>query len=150
VDSKIDKTVGVSPLIVIPGDNLVEGIVKRNACISINNRRAAVMYEVLRHNSVISVSKNSLQFTLRSSLKSSKKLFLGASLLGLDCKINHRNIRGRTTDSHTSKKSVQFRDDNSNSLGGSSGRGDKVGNGGTVKRNNVVRCNPSKRISKLD
>jgi hypothetical protein len=32
VDSKVNKTVGVSPLVIIPGDNLVEGVVERNAC----------------------------------------------------------------------------------------------------------------------
>lgn len=130
--SKVDETVGVSPLVIIPRDDLVEGIVKRNAGSSINNTGAAVVDEILRHNSMVSVSKNSLHLlALRGGLKSGEKLILGASLVELNSKINHGYIRCWATNSHTGEDSVQFRDDLSDGLGGTSGRGDKVGNGGT-------------------
>ena len=134
VHSKVYKTVGVTPLVVVPRDDFVEGIVERNARLSINNGRSAVMNEVLRHNSVVSVAQNSLQLSLGSSLKSRKQFFLGASVSKLDGKIHHGNIRGGTTNRHTSELAIKFRDHFADGLGSSGGRGNEVGNGSTIKR----------------
>mmetsp|Transcript_56009 Transcript_56009/g.77650 ORF Transcript_56009/g.77650 Transcript_56009/m.77650 type:complete len:92 (-) Transcript_56009:290-565(-) len=60
VDGKIDQTVTVSPFVVIPGDDLVEVVVKCDACLGINDRGALVVDEILRNKGFVAVSKNSL------------------------------------------------------------------------------------------
>jgi hypothetical protein len=37
VESKVQNTVGVAPLVVVPTDNLVEVVVEANACLSVND-----------------------------------------------------------------------------------------------------------------
>lgn len=81
VHGKIHKTVRISPLIIIPRNDLVEGIIECNASGGIHNRRSTIMDKVLRHHLMFGVSEDTLQLSLRRSLESGKHLLGSASLL---------------------------------------------------------------------
>ncbi len=61
MQSKVQNTVGVAPLVVVPTDNLVEVVVEANACLSINDWAVRVMIEVCADDFIFSVTKNALQ-----------------------------------------------------------------------------------------
>ena len=131
---KSDQTVGVTPLVIIPGDDLVEVVVQVDACSGINNGGSSIVYEILGYNRKFSVSKNSEKIGFRvggSLLKGSLHLISSAWLYGTYSQVNKRYIRGRNTYRHTGKLSVKLRDDLSYGLGGSSRRRNHVRHGGT-------------------
>mmetsp|Transcript_37076 Transcript_37076/g.88729 ORF Transcript_37076/g.88729 Transcript_37076/m.88729 type:complete len:252 (-) Transcript_37076:451-1206(-) len=131
-NSQVDQSVGVAPLVIIPGDDLVECIVEGDACRAVNNTGSVVVDKILGDNGVVSVAEDTLEFiTLRGSLERGEHLILCASLLQLDGKINHGNIGGRASDGHTGQNSVQLGDDLANGLSSSGGGRDEVGNSGT-------------------
>mmetsp|Transcript_4764 Transcript_4764/g.5499 ORF Transcript_4764/g.5499 Transcript_4764/m.5499 type:complete len:89 (-) Transcript_4764:433-699(-) len=59
--AQVDQPVGVSPLVIIPGNNLVESLRQVDACLGINNGTPLVVNKVLRNDWEIGVSKNSEQ-----------------------------------------------------------------------------------------
>ena len=110
----------------------MESVVEGDACRGINDTGSAVVDKVLGDNGVVSVSEDTLEVSaLRGSLERGEHLVLRASVLQLDGKVNHGHIRGRASNSHTGQNSVQLGDDLADSLSGSSGGRDQVGNGGT-------------------
>jgi hypothetical protein len=38
MESKVEESVGVAPFVVVPGDNLVEVIVKTDSCLGVEDR----------------------------------------------------------------------------------------------------------------
>ena len=132
VGDKVDHTVGVSPLVIVPGDNLDEVVVQSNTSLSINNGRKRASPEVGGDNKIVGVAQNTLHGTLRSLLQSSHNVSVSGTLLETDSQIDARDIRGGDTESHTSQLAVKAREDLTDSLGGTSGSRDDVVHAGTA------------------
>merc|ERR1719335_1430448 len=49
VDAEVHKAVGVAPLVVVPGDELHEGLVQRNPGLDVHDRRELAADEVRAH-----------------------------------------------------------------------------------------------------
>ena len=56
VHSQVNQTIGISPLIVIPGNNLVEMIIQKDAGQAINNGRSFIMNKILRNDIFVCIS----------------------------------------------------------------------------------------------
>merc|ERR1711908_148451 len=79
-ERKIDNTLGVTPLVVIPGNNLHHVITHNHSKRSIDGGGYVTALEVAGHQRLFGVPKNSLSVTLRSFLEGSI-YFLGSALL---------------------------------------------------------------------
>mmetsp|Transcript_27690 Transcript_27690/g.67390 ORF Transcript_27690/g.67390 Transcript_27690/m.67390 type:complete len:357 (-) Transcript_27690:112-1182(-) len=131
VNGQVDQTVGVSPFVIIPRDNLVEVVVQGHASTSVNNGTALVMKNILGNNGIIGVSENTLEVSFGGFLQGSLDVVTTAWLFGTDSQVDQGNVRGGDADSHTGQLAVEFRDDLTDSLGSSSTGRDKVVQGTT-------------------
>ena len=68
VSDEVENLVGVTDLIVVPANNLNEGVSQSDTSLSIEDRSASVTQEVSRNNCILSVTKYTLQLVLRSLL----------------------------------------------------------------------------------
>ena len=66
VVGELDESVGVSPLVIVPGDNLHESRAHLNASLSVEDGGPGVVHEVGRHDGIFSVSKDALEVGLGS------------------------------------------------------------------------------------
>jgi hypothetical protein len=101
VGDEVADTAGVTPLVVVPGDELDEVGVQRNAGVGVEDRRAVVTDEVGRDDLLIGVFDDALVCTLRGSLHDSLDFVIGSSLLSADNEIDDRDIEGGDTESET-------------------------------------------------
>merc|ERR1712087_1062187 len=98
MQGQFDETVGVSPFVIVPGDDLVEVVVEANSGSGVNNGTTLVVNKVLTDDWKFCVSKDSLQGTFRSLFESSIHFFGGGTLLKTNSQVHHGNIRGGDAD----------------------------------------------------
>ena len=58
---EVDNSVGVSPLVIVPGDQLVEVVVESDAGLRVEDRASGVVVEVRADDLLGGVSENSLE-----------------------------------------------------------------------------------------
>ena len=129
---KIDKSVGVSPLVIVPGDDLDELWRELDTSLSIEDRGEWAGDEILGDNILIGETENALQGSLRSFLHLFADLLVGGTVLKSAGEINNGNVSGWDSESHTSELSIELWDDLSDGLGGTGGGWDNVGTGGST------------------
>jgi len=132
IEEEVDNTVAVTPLVIVPGNKLDEGLVKSDTGLGIENRGLALTVEVRRNNELVSVAEDALELTLRSLLDGSADVVVGGLLLELAGKINDGDVESGNTEGHASKLANKAGDNLGNSLGSTSGRGDDVASGSTT------------------
>lgn len=132
MEGKIENLVGVTPFIIVPGDDLVEIITQTNTSLVIEDGGSGVMHEVLRDDFFLGVSQNTLEFTFRSFLHGFTDVSIGGTLFESDGKINDRDVDGRNSEGHTSELTLQLRENETNSLSSTSGGGNDVGGGSST------------------
>jgi hypothetical protein len=93
VNGQIHKTIRISPFVIIPRNNLVEIVIEGNTGSTIDNRRSGVVNKVLRDDTIVRVSKNTLHFVLGCRLESRLDFLTGAGLFGANGQIHKRDIR---------------------------------------------------------
>src|SRR4051812_7126287 len=76
VHHEVEHLRGVSPLVVIPGNQLHESIVQCDACPGIEDTRAGFADEIGGDDGIFRVSDNSLKRTLRCSFHSRLDVFI--------------------------------------------------------------------------
>ena len=60
VECQIDQSVGISPLIIVPRDQLGEVVVQWDTSLNVQNGWSAIMDEITADHGIASVSKDSL------------------------------------------------------------------------------------------
>jgi len=128
---QLDNTVGVTDLVIVPGNELDEGVGESNTSLGIKDGGVGVAKEVGRDNLVLGVGQNSLQVVLGSGLEGSLDLVVGGRLGQTSSQVDNRDIGSGDTEGHTGQLAVQVRDDLADSLGSSGGGGDDVGTSAT-------------------
>jgi len=126
VDGQVNNSVGVSPFVIVPGNQLNEVRVKRNTSSSIEDGASGIRNEVLADNFFISISQNTLKFTFRGLLKSLADFFIASTLFKSDGQINDGDIIGGNSEGHTSQFALKTGDNFTDSLSSTSRRGDNV------------------------
>merc|ERR1719353_782110 len=132
VAHKINNSAGVSPLIIVPSDQLDKLRVKHNAGFGIKSRGDRVSNEILGDKILITITKETLHVTVGTGLDLSTNFLVGGSLTKFACKIYDRNIDSWDTESHASKLTLKRWNNLSNGLGSTGGRWDDVGRSGTA------------------
>ena len=128
---QVNDTAGVTPFVIVPGNNLDESWVKHDTGTGIKDGRDGVSFVVSGNKGLVGVSEESLHVTVSTSLDLLTDLLVGGLLGEFACKIDDRNINGGDTESHTGKFSLKSRNNLGNGLGSSGGRGNDVTRGGT-------------------
>ena len=131
-NGKVNKSVGVAPLVVVPADKLVEGVAEVNAGLGIDDGGAGIVDEILAYDGKVGVAQDALKFgTLRRGLEGGIDLLTGAGLDGADGEIDHGDVGGGDADGHTRELAVEGGKDLADGLGGTGRGGDHVGDGRT-------------------
>ena len=85
---EVDHSVGVAPLVVVPGHNLHEAGGQGDACVSVEDRGTRIRGEVLGHDCVLGVAKDTLEFSLGGSLDALLDFVVGGVLCESDGKVD--------------------------------------------------------------
>lgn len=131
VADEVKDTARVSPLVVVPRDELDKVVVQGDTSLSIENGGVVVSVQVGRDNLILSVAENALELSLRGSLDGSLDFLVGGWLLQADGQVDNGDVLGWDTESHTGELAVELWDNLSDSLSGTGGGWDDVGGSGT-------------------
>ena len=89
VSDELEHLVRVTDLVVIPRYNLYECIGKSDTSLGVEDRSTSITEEVRRYYSVLCVTQNTLQFTLRSLLHCSANLCVCSGLSEVYSQVNY-------------------------------------------------------------
>jgi len=132
IDEEVDDTVGVTPLVIVPGDELDKGRVELDSSLGIKDGAELASAEIAGNDLLVGVAEDTLHLALRSSLDGGADVFVGGGSLELAGEIDDRDIEGGDTEGHASELAVEVGDDLADSLGSTSGRGDDVAGSSTT------------------
>mmetsp|Transcript_5694 Transcript_5694/g.14613 ORF Transcript_5694/g.14613 Transcript_5694/m.14613 type:complete len:438 (-) Transcript_5694:148-1461(-) len=144
VGDQIHHTVGVAPLIVVPGDELDKGGGQHDTGARVKDAGVRVVHEVGGHHGVLSVPKHASHGTLRVLLHLGADLLIGSLLFQAHGEVHHRHVAGRHAEGHACELAIQMGQNLAHSLGSAGGGGDDVeGRAATatpVLRGRSVHC----------
>lgn len=124
---EIYNLVAVTPLVIIPGNQLDKGRRQADAGGGVENGGALVMDEVAGDNGVFGVADDALPaLALGGFLHGSLDLIHGGGSLQIHGQVYHRHVGGGNAEGHAGELALEFRNDNAHSLGSAGGRGDDV------------------------
>ena len=129
--SEVNDTLGVSPLVVVPGNNLNHVVTHDHGEGGVNGGGDVSSLEVHGDEGLVSDGEDTLLLSLLGGTEGSVHLLSGALLLNLDNEVNNGDGRGGDTESDTVELTLEGREDEGNSLGSTSGGGDNVEGGST-------------------
>lgn len=132
MEGKIENLVGVTPFVIVPGDDLVEVVVQTNTGLVIEDGGSGVVHEILRDDFILGVAQNTLEFTFGGFLHGFTDVSIGGTLFESDGKINDGDVDGGNSEGHTSELALQLRKDETDSLSSTSGGGNDVGGGSST------------------
>jgi hypothetical protein len=128
---EVDHSVGVSPLVVVPGDDLDELRAEGDSGVGIEHGGETAGGEVLGDDGILGVAENSLHLVLGSILNSLLDGIVGGVLGEADGEVDDGDVRGGHSESHAGELAVQGRNNLADGLGGSGGGGDDVASSST-------------------
>jgi len=130
VTDQINNTVGVTPFVIIPRDNLEEALLTREVVLESSLRivdgRALVMNEVGGDELLLSESEDATEVSGRGALQEAIDFLDVGVAGGGEGEIDDGDIRGGDTEGHTGKLALGAGEDFTDGLGGTSGGGDNV------------------------
>merc|ERR1711977_440034 len=127
VAQQVEDTAGVAPLVVVPGDELDEVVVKADTGLGVDDGAGRVAAHVGGDDVVLSVVEDALELALGGLLQGLLDLLVAGTLLDAAGQVNDGDVLGRHTHGHASQLAVQARDDLADGLSGTGGRWDDVG-----------------------
>ena len=95
VDRQVYQAIGVSPFIIVPGNNLVKVVVEKDAGTSIDSGGGRVVNEIAGYKLFFGVTKDTLHITFGCLFERTKDFFLSSSLFSSEGQIDDGNIGGR-------------------------------------------------------
>lgn len=125
VGKEVEDTAGVTPLVVVPGDELDEVVVEGDTSLGIENGGVGIAVHVAGDNIVLSVSENALEGTVSGLLDGLLDLIVAGTLLNAGSEIDNGDIGSGDTHGHASELAVEVRNDLADRLSGTgAGRND--------------------------
>ena len=103
----IEHTVGVAPLVVVPGDKFDEARVQRDASLGVEDGGVGRAIKVLRDHFVLSVAQYALHLILRGLLNLGAYLVIGGICAKLDSQVNSGDVHCGDSESHASQFSLE-------------------------------------------
>ncbi|GIX64591.1 glyceraldehyde 3-phosphate dehydrogenase [Babesia caballi] len=127
VKGQVQKPVGETPLVVVPRNQLDEGVVESNAGLDVEDAGTLVVHKVLGDELVLSPAEDALELALGGSLDGVDNLLVSGGLGELASQVDDTDVGSGDTEGHTSELAVELRNDLADGLGGAGGGGDDVG-----------------------
>ena len=103
---EVAHALGVSPLVVVPGDELDEVGRELDSGVSVEDRRVVVAGEVGRDDGVLGVAENTLHRALGRGLDGGLDLVVGRGLLEADDEVDDGDIDGGDTEGEAAVRRV--------------------------------------------
>mmetsp|Transcript_54776 Transcript_54776/g.108700 ORF Transcript_54776/g.108700 Transcript_54776/m.108700 type:complete len:210 (-) Transcript_54776:776-1405(-) len=110
VHHEVHHTVGVTPLVVVPGHHLHELRVEHDARARVEDARALVALEVGGHQVLVAVAEEALLDALRVLLHQRADVLVGGLLVEHAREVHHRHVGGRHAERHASELALKVRD----------------------------------------
>jgi len=132
VESQINDSVGVTPFVIVPRNQLNEVRVKGDTGLGVEDGRVTISDEVLTDNLFISVAQDTLKFTFRSVLNGLAQFFVGSTLFESNGQIDNGDIVSGDSEGHTSQLALKTGDDLTDGLSSTSRGGDDVTTSGST------------------
>ena len=107
---EVNELIGITPLIIIPSNELYEMIVEHNARVCIEDGSSLIMIEIGGNNCILGVADDAGEFfALACRLHCCLDLIIGGGLFKYAGEVNNGNIYGGHTHAHTGKLAVKGR-----------------------------------------
>ena len=132
VVGEVDESVGVAPLVIVPGNDLDELGRELDTGVLIEDGRKRARDEVLGDDILIGVTEDILEVGLGSELHLTGDLLVGGVVLQSNGEVNNGDVGGGNSESHTSELAVKLGDNLTDGLGGTSGGRNDVAAGGSA------------------
>ena len=155
IRNQIQHFVRITPLVIVPRNQLHEVARKRDTRRCIEDGRMSVAEDVAGNDSVFRIGHNAFQFAFAGFLDSRANLIIGRFFLKSASEVNNRAVKRRNTHRHTRQLAVQFRNNladrfcsargRRNDVAGSSTSASPVLLGRTVNRLLGRRCRMNRR-----
>mmetsp|Transcript_1954 Transcript_1954/g.5401 ORF Transcript_1954/g.5401 Transcript_1954/m.5401 type:complete len:220 (+) Transcript_1954:677-1336(+) len=124
---EVHHSVGVAPLVVVPGHQLDKVGRQANASLGVEDGALTVADEVGRDDVLVGVAEDSLPAgSSRSGLQDCLDFLVRGSLLQAASKVHDRDVGGGYTERHAGQLAVEGRNDLADSLGSPGGGRDDV------------------------
>ncbi len=126
---EVENLVAVAPLVVVPCDNLEEGVGEGDTGACVEDAGAGVGDEICGNNGILCVAQNALQLALGGSLHGGADLVILGGLFKVYGQVNNGNVQSGNTHGHAGELAVEAGDNLTYGLCGAGGAGDNVAAG---------------------
>lgn len=123
---EVEDTAGVTPLVVVPGDELDEVVVQGDTGLGVEDGGVGVADHVGGDDIVLGVGQDALEGTLSGLLDGLLDLVVAGTLLNAGSQVNDGDVGSGDTHGHAGELAVELRNDLADSLGGTSAAGNDV------------------------
>ena len=117
---------GITPLVVVPGNDLYELIGKSDTGFRVEDRDTRIVDEVGGNDHVLSIAEYPGHFILRSVFHGCAYLVVACRLCKIAGKIDNRDVNGGHTHGHAGELALKRGDDLPDSSGSAGGRRDDI------------------------
>ena len=122
----LDDLVGVTPLVVVPGDELDEGRIQLDAGLGVEGGGAGLAAEVGGDDRLVGVAEDALELAFGGLLHGGADVLVGGGLLKLAGQVDHGDVGAGHAHGHAGELAVELGEDLADGLGGAGGGGDDV------------------------
>ena len=129
---EVDDLVRITPLVVIPGNELDEFLVEHDAGLGIEDRGARIAEEVGGDDHLVRVADDALQLALGCLLHGGADRVVIRGGLEVGGEVDDGDVQGRDAHGHAGELAREVRDDLADGLGGAGGGGDDVAGGSSA------------------
>ena len=126
---EVENLVGIAPLVVVPCNDLHEGVGQGDACACVEDAGAGVGDEVGGNNGILGVAQNALQLAFGGGLHGCADLVILGGLFEVHGQVDNGDVQGGNAHGHTGELAVEAGDDLAHGLGCAGGAGDDVAAG---------------------
>lgn len=106
VVDEVDDTVRVAPLVIVPRDELDKVAIEGDTSLGVKDAAATVSDKIRGDDSVLGVTQDAVEGSLRGSLDGLLDLLVGGGTLEADGEIDDRDVDGGHTEGHSSELAV--------------------------------------------
>ena len=126
MSDQVKHLVAVTPFVIVPADQLVEGFVECDTCLLIEDRSSRIGEEVGGNDVFVGVTEDTLHIGLARFLHSFADFLVSGGLCELNGQVDDRNVKGGNAERHTGELTLNFGDNQCASFCGAGGRRDDV------------------------